>query len=202
MTTDAAWLSDHAFLMLVDATVTPGDVRGAVSSARSAGLAGVVLYPSHLALSGDTGDLVVASVVGFPTGRHHTLVKAAEARLAVAQGATEVWLTPDPTQTDVNALLAEFVAVREAVPPPVTLVVILESALRPDVREVAEAAARAGVDRLVTDSGWFGGTATAMSVPLPYLARAEDLEAVISALEQGADRVGVTDVAAVCPPPR
>ncbi|NLA57023.1 MAG: hypothetical protein GX859_12175 [Corynebacterium humireducens] len=183
-----AWLSGHAFLMLLDATVSPSDVPTGVAAAREAGLAGVVLYPSHLGVAGDTGELTVAAVVGYPSGRHHTLVKAAEARLAVAQGATEVWLTPDPTIDDPNTLLAEFVAVREAVPPPVTLAVYLESGRQ----AVAEAAALAGVDRLITGASLSG---------LPRTAPADTLEAVITALEQGADRVAVSSVAAVCPPP-
>lgn len=189
--TDMAWLSGHAFLMLLDATVAPSDVPAGVAEARAGGLAGVVLYPSHLGAAGDTGELTVAAVVGYPSGRHHTLVKAAEARLAVAQGATEVWLTPDPTIGDPNTLLAEFVAVREAVPPPVTLAVLLEPG-GPAPAEVAGAAALAGVDRLVT--GESSGT-------LPRTALADTLDDVLTALEQGADRVAVSSVAAVLSQP-
>ena len=182
-----AWLSGHAFLMLLGADVSPSDIPAGVAAAREAGLAGVVLYPSHLGVAGDTGELTVAAVVGYPSGRHHTLVKAAEARLAVAQGATEVWLTPDPGIDDPNALLAEFVAVREAVPSPVTLAVFPGSGHQAGAA-VARAAALAGVDRLVTEDPV--GT-------LPWTAPADTLDAVITALEQGADRVAVSSAAAV-----
>lgn len=183
-----AWLSGRAFLMLIDPTVSPSDVPAAVAEAREAGLAGIVLYPSHLGMAGDTGELTVAVVVGYPSGRHHTLVKAAEARLAVAQGATEVWLATDPGITNPNTLLAEFVAVREAVPSPVKLAVFLE----PGQEAVAEAAALAGVDRLVT----------AASVGrLPRTAPADTLDDVITALEQGADHVAVSTTAVVRQPP-
>ncbi|MDO5669241.1 MAG: hypothetical protein Q4G50_04505 [Corynebacterium sp.] len=180
MTTDEAWLKSRAFLLLIDAPVTIPD---AVAQARSAGLAGVVLHPSHVQLAGDTAGLTVVSVVGYPSGCHHTLVKAAEARLAVAQGAEEIWLATDPAITDDNALLAEFVAVREAVPPPVTLAVFGDH---------AATARLAGVDRMVGAS---------ISGDLPHTILADSLDAVIAALEAGADRVAVSDVAAVCPPP-
>lgn len=206
MPSDLAWLAGHAFLLLVDARVTPAGIPPAVAAARAAGLGGVVLSPSHVELTGDTGDLTVAVVVGFPTGRHHSLVKAAEARLAVQQGATEVWLTPDPGVSDPNALLAEFVAVREAVPHPVSLAVILEIPARsPEaVKAVAETARLAGVDRLVTATGWLGaGEGASKSMPLPLtVTGAEHLDEVIAALENGAERVGVSSAAAVCPPPR
>lgn len=189
MTSDAAWLSGHAFLLLVDAPV----VRDGVDRARSAGLRGVVLAPSTLQSAGDTEGLTVAAVVGWPSGRHHTLVKAAEARLAVAQGATEIWLATDPHIADPNALLAEIVAVREAVPPPVTLAVHLDAGRGADsARALAEAAALAGAERLV---------GTSMSGDLPHTLLADSLDAVIDALDAGADRVAVSDVAAVCPPP-
>ncbi|QGU03641.1 2-deoxyribose-5-phosphate aldolase [Corynebacterium comes] len=206
MTSDLAWLKGHAFLMCVGPGTTPGDVPAAVAGARDAGLGGIVLSPSHLELAGDTGGLTVAVVVGFPTGRHHSLVKAAEARLAVQQGAAEVWLTPDPGVAEMNTLLAEFVAVREAVPHPVTLAVILETPARTpaDVAAVAEAARLAGVDRLVTATGWLGeAPGASASMPLPLtVTGVRDLDGVIAALDSGADRVGVSSVSAVGQPPR
>ena len=67
---------------LVDVPVTPTQARHRALAARDAGLAGVVVSPSHLAAVGEPAGLTVASVVGYPSGRHHSLVKAAEARLA------------------------------------------------------------------------------------------------------------------------
>lgn len=190
MTGDAAWLAGRALLLLVDAPL----VRDGVDRARWAGLRGVVLAPSTLQSAGDTEGLTVAAVVGWPSGRHHTLVKAAEARLAVAQGATEIWLATDPHIADANTLLAEIIAVREAVPPPVTLAVHLDAGRGPDsARALAEAAALAGAERLV---------GTSISGGLPHTLLADSLDAVIDALDAGADRVAVSDVAAVCPPPR
>lgn len=206
MTSDLAWLQGRAFLMCVGPGFGPQDVVPAVSRARETGLGGIVLSPSHVELAGDTEGITVAVVVGFPTGRHHSLVKAAEARLAVQQGAAEVWLSPDPAVADSNRLLAEFVAVREAVPHPVTLAVILERPARTpeSVAAVVEAARCAGVDRLVTAGGWLGeDRMTPVNMPLPLTATgAQTLEDVIAALESGADRVGVASTAVVGSPPR
>ena len=56
--------------------------------------------------------VIVVSVAGYPTGRHHTLIKASEARLAVQSGAEEIWVSVDDTITDSNTHLSEFITIR------------------------------------------------------------------------------------------
>lgn len=178
----------RAFLLLVDVPVTPTQACHRALAARDAGLAGIVVSPSHLAAVGEPEGLTVASVVGYPSGRHHSLVKAAEARLAVQQGAGEIWLTPDATVDDPNTLLAEFVAVREAVPAPVHLAVLVVDG--PHGEAAAEAARLAGADRVVSGAS--------IRTDLPRTAvGADDLAGVIAALEAGADRVGVSELSAL-----
>lgn len=200
-----AWLRGHAFLLLIDVAVDTAAVRRGVAAARESGLAGVVVAPSHLSAVGDVGDLTVAAVVGFPTGRHHSLVKAAEARLAVAQGATEVWVSPDIGVSDLNTLLAEFVAVREAVPSPVQLGIVVETGLRDEqaIHSIVQAAAVAGADRVVTQSGWWPDEGTE-NPPLGgqpgvrlTAAGLHNLDEVLGALERGADRVAIADLGVV-----
>src|SRR5699024_1784267 len=58
--------------------------------------------------------VIVVSVAGYPTGRHHTLIKASEARLAVQSGAEEIWVSVDDTITDSNTHFSEFITIREA----------------------------------------------------------------------------------------
>ncbi|GAB2502169.1 Deoxyribose-phosphate aldolase [Corynebacterium atrinae] len=202
---DGAWLRGHAFLLLIDVAVDTAAVRRGVAAAQDNGLAGVVVSPAHLASLGEVDDLAVAAVVGFPTGRHHSLVKAAEARLAVAQGATEVWVSPDISASDANTLLAEFVALREAVPPPVQLSIVAETGLRDAAagQAVAQAAALAGADRLVTGSGWWPGTGASISLPPEVrltVTGLHTLDEVLGALESGADRVAVGDLAILLDP--
>ncbi|MFH0410974.1 deoxyribose-phosphate aldolase [Corynebacterium sp. L4756] len=64
---------------------------------------------------------VIVAVAGYPTGRHHTLIKASEARLAVESGAEEVWVSVDDTIEDSNTILSELITLNEACPDPVKL---------------------------------------------------------------------------------
>lgn len=210
MSDDQAWLNSHAFLSFLGPRITAEDIRHGARSVGEHGLRGIVVSPSHvvatteLSASSPSDGPLVAAVVGFPTGRHHSLVKAAEARLAVAEGAEEVWLTPDAAVDDANMLLAEFVAVREAVPSPVQLAVILETPGRNEeqINTVAKAARLAGIDRLVSATGWLGTSDVVPALPkelgLPITAvGARNLSEVISQLELGADRVAVADLSAL-----
>ncbi|MCF4005799.1 hypothetical protein L1O03_01220 [Corynebacterium uropygiale] len=89
---------------------------------------------------------VVGSTAGYPTGLHEPLVKAAEARLAVQQGAAAIALcVPAESSADPNRALMEAVTVREAVPSPVRLCVVLggEEAGWPQLLQYY---ARAGID--------------------------------------------------------
>lgn len=198
---DLAWLAGRVELTLLAPGVRAGDVRRGVDTVRALGLRGLVLAPSHLGLVGE--GVRAAAVVGFPTGRHHTLVKAAEARLAVAGGAEEVWLVPDPAEQDGNVLLAEIVAVREAVPSPVVLGVVVEAAARRDIATVRRMARVAGADRLVTATGWHpaGVTDTAVvgecagDLPVTALGTGLTLDEAVSWLGAGADRLAVDDPA-------
>lgn len=95
----------------------------------------VCCFPSQVAGSN------VAVLVGYPSGKHNPLVKAAEARLAVAQGAQLIIAIPDPALDD-NAHMAELITLREAVPHPTSLAVLCTDEGR------ARLAARCGVDAL------------------------------------------------------
>ncbi|MDO4687103.1 MAG: hypothetical protein Q4A92_11215, partial [Corynebacterium sp.] len=90
--------------------------------------------------------LRIISTSGWPSGNHHVLVKAAEARLAVQCGAEAVILVPDLGQLDdQNSLITEIVAVRESVPHPVALIV----ALRAPNTNMVRTARMAGADQVL-----------------------------------------------------
>lgn len=152
---------------LMDATLlkpeaSQADVAALVADARRLGCGAVCVSPSMLpakALADAAGVLRVATVAGFPSGKHHPLVKASEARLAVSGGADEVDMVIDVANAlagDVNAMVSEIVTVREAVPAPVVLKVILESALLDEgqLRAACRAAATAGADYVKTSTGF------------------------------------------------
>ena len=121
------------------------EVRNGVAAAVAAGVGAVVVSPNHVATAAKTLDryvrqhggdhydgdadessvLTIITAVGFPTGRHHIFEKASEARLAVSQGAHRVWACVDTSNPDANALLSDMISLREAVPAPAQLGVVV-----------------------------------------------------------------------------
>ncbi|WP_225731633.1 MULTISPECIES: deoxyribose-phosphate aldolase [unclassified Nocardia] len=164
---EVAAMIDHTLLA---PEATPADVAALVDEARSLGVFAICVSPSMLPL--DARGLTVATVAGFPSGKHHSLVKGAEARLAVDQGAAEVDMVIDVGAAlagDYGAVLADIVTVREAMGDRALLKVIIEAAALPDaaIVEVCRAAERAGADFVKTSTGFHpAGGASAHAVRL------------------------------------
>lgn len=116
----------------------------------------VVVSPHHVSLAAGVGASDIISVAGYPTGRHHTLIKASEARLAIQSGASEVWVSLDETVADANAVLSELIAIREACPDPARLGLLVPEAVGADAADAAAAALtaaqQAGYQRLIVRS--------------------------------------------------
>ena len=116
----------------------------------------VVVSPHHVSIAAGAGAADIISVAGYPTGRHHTLIKASEARLAIQSGASEVWVSLDETVADANAVLSELIAIREACPEPARLGLIVPEAVGADAADAADAAVtaaqQAGYQRLIVRS--------------------------------------------------
>jgi len=116
----------------------------------------VVVSPHHVSIAAGAGAADIISVAGYPTGRHHTLIKASEARLAIQSGASEVWVSLDETVADANAVLSELIAIREACPDPARLGLIVPEAVGADAADAADAAVmaaqQAGYQRLIVRS--------------------------------------------------
>lgn len=123
----------------------------------------VVVSPHHVSIAAGAGAADIISVAGYPTGRHHTLIKASEARLAIQSGASEVWVSLDETVTDANAVLSELIAIREACPEPARLGLIVPEAVGADAADAADAAVtaaqQAGYQRLIVRSSAAGDRA-------------------------------------------
>ena len=87
---ELAGLIDHT---LLKPEATPEQIRELCAEARAHGFASVCVNPSYVPMAVaelSEGQTAVSTVVGFPLGANHTAVKAAEARQAVADGATEL----------------------------------------------------------------------------------------------------------------
>ena len=198
---------DHT---LLKPEATDAQVAALVAEAVELGAYSVCVSASRLPVS---TDLVVCTVVGFPSGAHESEVKAAEAALAVRRGAAEVDMVIDLGRAlagDWDAVEADVAAVKAGCGD-VLLKVILESAaLTPE--QLAEACRRSeagGAQYVKTSTGFHpsGGA----SVEAVRLMRAtvgdrlgvkasggiRDTAAALAMLEAGASRLGLSGTRAV-----
>jgi deoxyribose-phosphate aldolase len=169
-TSDLARYFDHT---LLKPEATRADVSELIVEADSLGAYSVCVSPSMLPLELPSGSaLKVAVVCGFPSGKHHSQIKAAEARLSVEQGADEVDMVIDVGAAKAGAfdrVQADIAAVRAQIPAPKILKVIIESAALTDEEIVAvcQAAEAAGADFVKTSTGFHPtGGATVHAVRL------------------------------------
>ncbi|MHA2787943.1 deoxyribose-phosphate aldolase [Corynebacterium sp. S7] len=167
---DIAWLATKVGTF----AASPTGIQGT-----QANPAGIVVEPTHIGQARKLSDHVIA-LAGWPTGRHHTLVKAAEARLAGETGASEVWVVVDKL-SDENATLGELVAVRQGVEPPVRL-----GAIVPPGQE--SVAFQAGVDVVAVEYG-----ADIPAGEVAVYGEIPNLEATVELLSAGATRVFAAD---------
>ena len=149
-----AAIVDHT---LLKPEASSADVAALVDEGVELGVYSVCVSPSMLPLNGR--GLIVATVAGFPSGKHHSLVKAAEARLAVEQGAAEVDMVIDvgaAVAGDFNSVLADIVTVREGAGADTVLKVIIESAALTDdaIVGACRAAEQAGANFVKTSTGF------------------------------------------------
>lgn len=152
--TSISALIDHTLLR---PEATRADVAALIVEAEQLGTYSVCVSPSFLPLE-VPASLKLAVVCGFPSGKHHASVKAAEARLSAEQGADEIDMVIDvgaAVEGRYDAVEAEIRAVRAAAPN-VTLKVILETAALSDEAIVAccRAAESAAADFVKTSTGF------------------------------------------------
>lgn len=146
---------DHT---LLKPEATPADVEALIAEAAELGTYSVCVSPSMLPITvPDT--LKVAAVCGFPSGKHTSEVKAAEAARAVTDGADEIDMVIDvgaARDGRFDDVRTDIAAVREAAPAPTVLKVIIESAALDDgqIVGVCQAAADAGADFVKTSTGF------------------------------------------------
>ncbi|MGW5309045.1 deoxyribose-phosphate aldolase [Nocardia thailandica] len=212
ITLTRAQVADMIDHTLLAPEATAADVAALVAEARQLGVYAVCVSPAMLPVRAP--GLVVATVAGFPSGKHHSLIKGAEARLAAEQGAAEVDMVIDVGAAiagDWAAVLADIIIVREGIGDRARLKVIIESAALTDEQIVTacRTAEQAGADFVKTSTGFHpAGGATEHAVRLMAetvggrlgvkasggIRTAEDAAAMIAA---GATRLGLSKSAAV-----
>lgn len=152
-----AKMIDHT-LLKPEATVA--DVVSLCEQAVELGTYSVCVSPTFVvtAVANVSKGIKVATVCGFPSGKHESSVKAAEAKLSAQQGADEIDMVIDLGRAimgDWDYIQSDVAAVRAATMGKV-LKVILETAALTD-EQIAEACRRceaAGADFVKTATGF------------------------------------------------
>jgi deoxyribose-phosphate aldolase len=159
----------------------------------------------------------VAAVAGFPSGKHLSEVKAREAALAVASGASEIDMVIDigaAVAGDIEAVRSDIAALRAAVPAAVLKVIVESAALltladEHTLADVCRAAEDAGADFVKTSTGFHpAGGASVAAVTLMADTVAGRLgikasggirtaDAALAMLDAGATRLGLSGTRAV-----
>ncbi|MGB3372419.1 MAG: deoxyribose-phosphate aldolase [Rhodococcus sp. (in: high G+C Gram-positive bacteria)] len=204
-----ARMVDHT---LLKPEAKPEDVTALIAEGLALGVLAVCVSPSMLPVRAD--GLVVAAVAGFPSGKHHSLIKGAEARLAVDQGANEIDMVIDvgaAVAGDYNVVLSDILTVREAIGPSAVLKVIIESAALSDeaIVETCLVAEKAGADFVKTSTGFHpAGGASVEAVKLmadtvggrlgvKASGGIRTTDAALAMIDAGATRLGLSGTRAV-----
>jgi len=206
---ELAQMIDHT---LLKPEATQADIDALVDQGVALGVYSVCVSPSMLPI--DAKGLHVAAVCGFPSGAHTAQVKAAEARGAVDDGAEEIDMVINlgaAKDGDWDTVRAEIEEVRAAVPSPVVLKVIIESAVLTDEEIVlaCQAAKAAKADFVKTSTGFHpAGGASVHAVLLMKDTVGDDmgvkasggirsLDTALAMIEAGATRLGLSASASI-----
>lgn len=210
-----AALVDHT---LLKPEATDADIEATVTEAAELGAFAICVSPTFVgAVRLLAPDATVASVVGFPSGKHVSEVKAGEARLAVESGAGEIDMVIDLGAAiggQLGAVRADVAAVREAVPGAVLKVIVESAAIlqlrgEPLLADVCRAAEDAGADFVKTSTGFHpSGGASVRAVELMADAVGARLgvkasggirtaDDAVAMLDAGATRLGLSGTRAV-----
>lgn len=202
---------DHT---LLSPTATAADVAALAAEAVELGTYSICVSPAMLPVTAELAGVKVATVCGFPSGKHTATVKAAEAAESVARGADEVDMVIDLGLLKAGhpeATQAEIAAVRASVPAPKVLKVIIESAALTDAEivQACRAAEAAGADFVKTSTGYHpAGGASVHAVELMAATVGgrlgvkasggiRDWATAVSMVEAGATRLGLSGTSAV-----
>lgn len=198
---------DHT---LLKATATEAAVRTLCTEARTYRFASVCVNPCWVPFCVEElkgSGVPVCTVVGFPLGANDSATKAAEARLAVSQGAGEVDMVMNIGRAkagDWKAVKSDIEAV-VAVSRPALVKVIIETCYldASEKIEACKAAESAGADFVKTSTGFGTGGASIEDVSLMRATVGKSMKVkasggiktrsdALAMLNAGADRIGAS----------
>ena len=203
---------DHTLLKAVG---TPEQVVQLCAEAKAQGFASVCVNPAWVPLCAKElagSPVLVCTVVGFPLGANRGEIKAAEAALAVKEGAQEVDMVINIGAAKAGdwKLVEEDIRAVVKASGKATVKVIIETCYLTDAEKVkaCEASRAAGAHFVKTSTGFGTGGATPEDVALMKKAVEGELkvkasggirsyEDAIRMLEAGADRIGASSGVAI-----
>lgn len=203
---------DHTLLKAVG---TADQIRELCAEARSFTFASVCVNPVWVTLCAQElagSEVLVCTVIGFPLGANSPETKAAEARLAVSQGADEVDMVMNlgaAKAGDWQAVAEDIRGVVQAAGDALVKVIIETCYLTEDEKvKACEAAARAGARFVKTSTGFGTGGATVEDIRLMRRTVGDKLQVkasggvrtcqdALAMLEAGADRIGASSGIAI-----
>jgi deoxyribose-phosphate aldolase len=214
---EVAALVDHT---LLKPEATEVDVAALMAEAAELEVYAVCVSPSMVSVAKRSRSLgqTIATVVGFPSGKHLSEIKAREAALATAAGAQEIDMVIDVGAAiygDFDAVHADVSAVRTAIGEDIILKVIVESAALLELSgeqalvDACRAADDGGADFVKTSTGFHPcGGASVRAVELMAAAVGPRLEVkasggirtaadAVAMLNAGATRLGLSGTRAV-----
>jgi deoxyribose-phosphate aldolase len=155
-------------------------------------------------------EVAVCAPIGFPNGTHQTVIKVAEAKKGISDGATELDMVMNVAALKSGhraVVLADIAAVVMAAREigGIIVKVILETSLLDDKekRIACEIASNAGASFVKTSTGFAGGGATVEDIRLMRATAApevrvkasggiRDYATAMAMIEAGADRIGTS----------
>lgn len=202
---------DHSLLR---PNLTKAEIVEGVAFARENHCAAVCISPIYVNLAAEMlagTDVVVATVVGFPSGAHTTFTKVAEAKDLFALGAREVDMV-----IDISSLLSgDYVRVRDDIAAvvhasPAGVKVIMENhyLTKEEIVTGCRLAEEAGAAFVKTSTGFAPTGATAEDCRLMRRTVSERVKVkaaggistlgdALAMLEAGCDRIGISKTRAI-----
>lgn len=213
---EVAGLVDHT---LLKPEATEADIARLASEAAELEVFAICVSPSMVdaARRARSPRQQICAVVGFPSGKHLSAVKAEEARLAVAAGAREIDMVIDvgaAVSGDVDAINADVTAVRSAIGDTLLKVIVESAALlefgdEKTLVTACRAAVDGGADFVKTSTGFHpsgGASVRAVQLMAATVGPRVKVKAsggirsaadAIAMLEAGATRLGLSGTRAV-----
>ena len=201
-------LIDHT---LLKQDATPEQIVKLCEEAKEFDFMSVCVNPAYVPLAAEClkgSSVKVCTVIGFPLGMNLTRTKVDEAKLCIAQGATEIDMVINVGMLKAghDDYVREEIKLLKEVAGKLVLKVIIETCLLTDEEKVraCRLAKEAGADFVKTSTGFSTGGATAHDVKLMRETVGPEMgvkasggvrthEDLLAMVEAGANRIGTSN---------